>query len=226
MFFQLPNAVRKPNSQIQAQPTQERLVVMQGTNGQLIAVPTAAARPQQPITIIPQQQTTAPLVRVLPPRASSAPPTEQQQQTVVATTPAANGSIKKTLITLQRPASVDGSDNSTIKKMQQPVVVMPQGVQQKGLILPRPQKPASQTVVGSAHSSTNATSVATTGNKMQLKSYGVPLLPKPPSMNDANNGQNPVACNVKAMIVCKQCGALSHNDCIGPSKVCVSCLIR
>ena len=59
---------------------------------------------------------------------------------------------------------------------------------------------------------------------MQLKSYGVPLLPKPPSMPD--KGQNSMTCNVKAMVACKQCGKFCHNDCISPSNVCVSCLIR
>ena len=66
---------------------------------------------------------------------------------------------------------------------------------------------------------------------MQLKSTGVvPLLPKPPSELPPGQGQGQgggqLACNVKAMIVCKQCGQFCHNDCIGPSKVCVSCLIR
>lgn len=62
------------------------------------------------------------------------------------------------------------------------------------------------------------------GSKVMLKSYGVPLLPKPPSIPDKS--QNPMACNVKAMVACKQCGKFCHNDCISPSNVCVSCLIR
>jgi hypothetical protein len=75
-------------------------------------------------------------------------------------------------------------------------------------ILPRPNKP---------------------GNKMMLKSYGVPLLPKPPSSSSSgdggSSGQNPVACNVKAMIMCQKCGNYSHHDCMDPSKVCVTCLM-
>lgn len=65
---------------------------------------------------------------------------------------------------------------------------------------------------------------------------GVPLLPKPVAPNDtggvgagggvAGGQANPCACDAKAMIICKQCGQFCHNDCIGPSKVCVSCLIR
>jgi additional sex combs-like protein len=28
------------------------------------------------------------------------------------------------------------------------------------------------------------------------------------------------------MVICKKCGAFCHDDCIGPSKLCVTCLIR
>ncbi len=62
------------------------------------------------------------------------------------------------------------------------------------------------------------------GTKVLVKSYGVPLLPKPPSAPEL--AQNPLACNVKALVVCKQCGKFCHNDCISSSNVCVSCLIR
>lgn len=33
-------------------------------------------------------------------------------------------------------------------------------------------------------------------------------------------------CNLKAMIACKKCGAFCHDDCIGPLRLCVTCLIR
>lgn len=34
------------------------------------------------------------------------------------------------------------------------------------------------------------------------------------------------ACNLKPMHMCRNCGAFCHDDCIGPSKLCVTCLIR
>ncbi|XP_014666138.1 PREDICTED: putative Polycomb group protein ASXL2 [Priapulus caudatus] len=34
------------------------------------------------------------------------------------------------------------------------------------------------------------------------------------------------ACNLKPMHTCRNCGAFCHDDCIGPSKLCVTCLIR
>lgn len=33
-------------------------------------------------------------------------------------------------------------------------------------------------------------------------------------------------CSLKAMVVCKKCGAFCHDDCIGPNKICRTCFIR
>ncbi|XP_057219338.1 putative Polycomb group protein ASXL1 isoform X3 [Triplophysa rosa] len=45
----------------------------------------------------------------------------------------------------------------------------------------------------------------------------------------ADNAAEEVAlkcsCRLKAMIMCQGCGAFCHDDCIGPSKLCVSCLV-
>ncbi|XP_054651556.1 putative Polycomb group protein ASXL2 isoform X2 [Dunckerocampus dactyliophorus] len=37
--------------------------------------------------------------------------------------------------------------------------------------------------------------------------------------------QSKCYCRLKAMIMCKGCGAFCHHDCIGPSELCVSCLV-
>ncbi|XP_068194347.1 putative Polycomb group protein ASXL2 isoform X2 [Antennarius striatus] len=42
------------------------------------------------------------------------------------------------------------------------------------------------------------------------------------SMDDV---QSKCYCRLRAMIMCKGCGAFCHDDCIGPSKLCVSCLV-
>lgn len=46
------------------------------------------------------------------------------------------------------------------------------------------------------------------------------------TVGDANTTKNDCACNLNAMIMCKQCGAFCHDDCIGPMHLCVMCLIR
>ncbi len=47
----------------------------------------------------------------------------------------------------------------------------------------------------------------------QSASSHIPLLP------------SSCACSLKAMVMCKKCGTFCHDDCIGPSKLCVACLI-
>ncbi|XP_075992049.1 transcriptional regulator additional sex combs [Anticarsia gemmatalis] len=37
---------------------------------------------------------------------------------------------------------------------------------------------------------------------------------------------DPCVCNLRAMILCKKCGAFCHDDCIGSAELCLTCLIR
>lgn len=79
------------------------------------------------------------------------------------------------------------------------------------------------------------------GNVMSF-SVTVTTIPASQAMNPGNHNQTiPVQafgddnnmedspskcyCRLKAMIMCKGCGAFCHDDCIGPSKLCVSCLV-
>ncbi|NWS77912.1 ASX protein, partial [Crotophaga sulcirostris] len=79
------------------------------------------------------------------------------------------------------------------------------------------------------------------GNVMSF-SVTVTTIPTSQAMNSGTHGQPiPVQafaednsmedspskcyCRLKAMIMCKGCGAFCHDDCIGPSKLCVSCLV-
>ncbi|NXW58910.1 ASX protein, partial [Eurystomus gularis] len=79
------------------------------------------------------------------------------------------------------------------------------------------------------------------GNVMSF-SVTVTTIPTSQAMNSGNHAQTiPVQafaedssmedspskcyCRLKAMIMCKGCGAFCHDDCIGPSKLCVSCLV-
>lgn len=43
--------------------------------------------------------------------------------------------------------------------------------------------------------------------------------------SEMDDVQSKCYCRLKAMIMCKGCGAFCHDDCIGPSKLCVSCLV-
>jgi len=39
-----------------------------------------------------------------------------------------------------------------------------------------------------------------------------------------DNNMTNCVCNLKAMVACSKCGAFCHDDCVGPSKMCVRCL--
>uniref|UniRef100_G1PDQ7 ASXL transcriptional regulator 3 n=1 Tax=Myotis lucifugus TaxID=59463 RepID=G1PDQ7_MYOLU len=59
-----------------------------------------------------------------------------------------------------------------------------------------------------------------------LPGQGAPM----PAQNFADSSSSEelelkCSCRLKAMIVCKGCGAFCHDDCIGPSKLCVACLV-
>ncbi|XP_059089789.1 polycomb protein Asx-like [Tigriopus californicus] len=225
---------------------QGKVLVVQNSNGQFIAVPTSQIPNNSKITVInsmsrSQSQSPA-MVQMLPPRASSAPPVNENNK----------------LIAISRPSSVDIVNLPTVPISQSSIQIEPVLSRQSMMPMHPPvmevnpfpttirstespltyakviPTPISNGVHTSIRSGSTPTRVTVTkianprssnkgGSQIMLKSHGVPLLPKPPS---DPMGQSPVACNVKAMIICKQCGAFCHNDCIGPAKVCVSCLIR
>ncbi|XP_063838919.1 putative Polycomb group protein ASXL3 [Ostrinia nubilalis] len=57
----------------------------------------------------------------------------------------------------------------------------------------------------------------------------------PPSNQNSNvsvarcrsvGAEDACVCNLRAMILCKKCGAFCHDDCIGSAELCLTCLIR
>uniref|UniRef100_A0A673CVY5 ASXL transcriptional regulator 2 n=1 Tax=Sphaeramia orbicularis TaxID=375764 RepID=A0A673CVY5_9TELE len=82
----------------------------------------------------------------------------------------------------------------------------------------------------SVHGSVMSFSVTVTtipaGHSLDHGNQGEPS-PEPSFMEGSNmeDVQSKCYCRLKAMIMCKGCGAFCHDDCIGPSKLCVSCLV-
>lgn len=192
-------------------PVSGRFMLVQTPEGQLIAIPASSLVGGDPL-----------------PRASSAPPTPA---------PLVTRNLADCLPT--RPASVDTSNNTVTNVTPQvntppaPAVVTPTETVQTTAateenLAPVTEQETKQEPVKIAIPATTAIKLKpkpNKGNNIMLKSYGVvPLLPKPPSM--AQNGVNSVACNMKAMITCKNCGAFCHDDCISSNRLCVTCLIR
>jgi len=182
-----------------------KYILVQSSEGQLIAIPASSLRSGEVVG-----------GGAVPVRASSAPPPGHAPPPPPA-----------------RPASVDTSPSKMVAEVaeEQEEVAIP--IQPPSQPNPAPS-PTIKIVPKKIIATTTLATTTTTnvrlkpkpnkGNKMMLKSYGVPLLPKPPSM--AQTGLNSVSCNMKAMVVCKSCGAFCHDDCISATKLCVTCLIR
>ena len=201
-------------------------MLVQNAEGQIIAIPTAS------------------LKQDVPPRASSAPPSaaERNDSDSLPTRPASvdtspNG-VKEAL---NKQDSFESSDMSEMGEIQnddlrecdeRTSVGYDEMVKDEGDTKIDPKSCLAQHDEAKHHDFSKKLPTPNIklkpkpnkGNKMMLKSYGVPLLPKPPSM--IQNGVNSVACNMKAMVVCKNCGAFCHDDCISSSRLCVTCLIR
>ncbi|KAG8013183.1 Polycomb protein Asx, partial [Nibea albiflora] len=83
---------------------------------------------------------------------------------------------------------------------------------------------------GSVHASVMSFSVTVTtipaGHSLEHGNQGEPS-PEQSYIEGSNmeDVQSKCYCRLKAMIMCKGCGAFCHDDCIGPSKLCVSCLV-
>ncbi|NWQ99549.1 ASX protein, partial [Paradoxornis webbianus] len=129
----------------------------------------------------------------------------------------------------------------------------PEPAQPPLLPAPQPPKLLGPSYSGTINVSTSAEAVGqgslmsecsagSMGNVMSF-SVTVTAIPAGPAVSSGGHGQSlPVPafaaedgaaeeppskcyCRLKAMIVCKGCGAFCHDDCIGPSKLCVSCLV-
>ncbi|XP_055361949.1 putative Polycomb group protein ASXL2 isoform X3 [Betta splendens] len=89
---------------------------------------------------------------------------------------------------------------------------------------------ATEADASAVHGSVMSFSVTVTtipaGHSLEHSSQGEPSPNK--AFTEGSNMeevQSKCYCRLKAMIMCKGCGAFCHDDCIGPSKLCVSCLV-
>ena len=189
-----------------------------------------------------------------PPRASSAPPTQTERSLsdCLPTRPASvhppglpNG-VRHLMVTnngqrlhpvpetteMPAPSPVterhDSTEQSSLCDESEEFLQAPSPSTEPGTAqVPSPSKTQNiaQSQIVRVKAATTAKTANNKGNKMMLKSSGVPLLPKPPAL--AQNGvSGSVSCNVKALVPCKNCGAFCHDDCISASRLCFTCLIR
>lgn len=86
-------------------------------------------------------------------------------------------------------------------------------------------RPQQQQIVCAAAAVCRSSITASHLGQVRLKLTGESQTPPHPLPTDVGIGDNCV-CNKKPMVMCKKCGVYyCHMDCIGPSKLCVSCLV-
>ena len=233
-------AATTPTASSSSSQMSGRFVLVQTAEGQLIAIPAASL--------------CAGAEQLPPPRANSAPPPGRSLAECLPTRPAsvdtsAHNGVK--LGPAASPGKLEAEDTPPPTNTSVPMAsddkedTAPTANNTNNTNNTKPEPPSAvggglkpPAVVPTTTASTATAPTAVRlkpkpnkGNKMMLKSYGVPLLPKPPSLAPHANtagagGVGAVACNMKAMISCKGCGAFCHDDCISSSKLCVTCLIR
>ncbi|XP_028743544.1 putative Polycomb group protein ASXL3 isoform X2 [Peromyscus leucopus] len=72
-------------------------------------------------------------------------------------------------------------------------------------------------ILGSGSSPASTTGLAGPNTQMPVQNFA--------DNSNTDELELKCSCRLKAMIVCKGCGAFCHDDCIGPSKLCVACLV-
>lgn len=159
------------------------------------------------------------------PRSSSAPPTQQQVTDSINT---GNASQVVSVGSRGRPASVEveqtpdffiqcpnpGTQAVTRRRMPPGVVYGDISVE---------NQMSNYTIIGE--------NVMIDHPAASMQSSQMMISQKGPQIRAINNSIPPgtdssCPCNLKAMVMCKKCGAFCHDDCIGPNKLCRTCLIR
>lgn len=159
------------------------------------------------------------------PRSSSAPPSHHQQLPTTINT----GGVSQILSVgaRGRPASVD-IDHSAAIQTQQPPPPPPPPPQSNDFIVQCPN-PGTQAVTRRQRLPSGVV-YGDVSIENQMHNYtiigGENVMVDHPGAAMQPQKRDNCACSLKAMVVCKKCGAFCHDDCIGPNKLCRTCFIR
>lgn len=156
------------------------------------------------------------------PRSSSAPPSQQQLSGVINT----GASHLVPAGARNRPASVDAEHpamgpNDFIVQCPNP------GTQ----AVTRRQRLPPGVVYGDVSVEGQLHNYTIVGENVMVDHPGAAMQPQtvvPQKMRAGSvpTGDPSCSCSLKAMVMCKKCGAFCHDDCIGPNKLCRTCFIR
>ena len=91
------------------------------------------------------------------------------------------------------------------------------------LILPVSSSVENNLIGGQIQSSITMTNSSNLCGQTRLPSQITVI---PIGVNSKSDSSHGGCTHLKPMVICKMCGAFCHDDCIGPSKLCVECLVR
>lgn len=151
------------------------------------------------------------------PRSSSAPPSHQQVGAI--NTGASHlGSVGSR----GRPASVDlESPNHPSNDF---VVQCPNPGTQA--VTRRQRMPTHGAVYGDVSVENQLQNYTIIGENVMVDHPGAAMQSQMVLQQKTRSSESSCPCSLKAMVVCRKCGAFCHDDCIGPNKICRTCFIR
>ncbi|KAG5877331.1 hypothetical protein JTB14_003617 [Gonioctena quinquepunctata] len=154
------------------------------------------------------------------PRSSSAPPSHQQMSNTMNT-----GSIPQIVSVgaRGRPASVEAEHPSLQNQPSNDFVVQCPNPGTQAVT--RRQRLPPGVVYGDVSVDSPLHNYTIIGENVMVDHPGAAMQSQMVLQKTSKAGES-CACSLKAMVVCKKCGAFCHDDCIGPNKLCRTCFIR
>lgn len=128
-------------------------------------------------------------------------------------TPGYNGSNAQT-VTVIPSSGIEKKGNTVINQSVETVTVTQNAVEKKGNTVVN-QSTTQEVIIISPEKSSKGNS-----SRVQTSKVEAEKLDESENTSDSNCG-----CGLNGMKTCSKCGAFCHEDCIGPSKLCVTCLI-
>lgn len=154
------------------------------------------------------------------PRSSSAPPSQQQLGGAINT-----GSVSHIVSVgaRGRPASVEAEHPSLQAQPSNDFIVQCPNPGTQAVT--RRQRLPSGVVYGDVSMDSPMHNYTIIGENVMVDHPGAAMQPQM-MLQKTGKPSDSCACSLKAMVVCKKCGAFCHDDCIGPNKLCRTCFIR
>lgn len=158
------------------------------------------------------------------PRSSSAPPLQPQIANAINT----GGNLPQ-LITVNNPRGRPASADTDHAKPSNDLVVQSPNPGTQAVTRRQQRVPQTGVIYGDVSLDNQMHNYTIIGDNILVDHPGAQMQPHQVVLQKtrpAGGVDSSCACSLKAMVVCKKCGAFCHDDCIGPNMLCRTCFIR